>query len=134
VSPSELIDKITILRIKEERITDIAKRSHVQTELTLLEDVRQRSIRPSAELSGLEAELKAVNEILWQVEDDLRRYERDQDFGPRFVELARSVYRHNDRRAGLKRQINELLGARFSEQKSYSAGVPATDGERPSSN
>jgi hypothetical protein len=88
VSPGELIDKITILRIKEERIADITKRSHVQTELGLLEDVRQRSIRPSAEFSRLEAELRTVNETLWQVEADLRRCERDQDFGPRFVEQA----------------------------------------------
>jgi hypothetical protein len=74
-----------------------------------------------AELRGLAAELKATNEALWQVEDDLRACERRQDFGPRFVELARSVYRHNDRRAELKRRINELLGSRLMEEKSYSS-------------
>jgi hypothetical protein len=128
VSPGELIDKITILRIKAVRIADAAKRPDIQTELALQEQARQRSIRPTAELHRLETDLKAVNEALWQIEDDLRCCEHDQDFGPRFVELARSVYRHNDLRAALKRQINDLLGAAFSEQKSY-ASDRATDGQ-----
>ena len=73
----------------------------------------------SRQLSGLAAQLKAVNERLWQIEDDLRACERQLDFGSRFVELARSVYRENDQRALLKRQINLLLGSRLIEEKSY---------------
>jgi hypothetical protein len=72
----------------------------------------------SAELAGLTAELKAVNEALWQIEGEIRQCERDDDFGPRFVALARSVHRTNDRRAALKRQINERLGSRLVEAKS----------------
>jgi predicted dienelactone hydrolase len=110
VPAGELIDKITILEIKGARIADPEKLRHVRAELTALAAVRDGALPPSADLAGLTAQLKAVNEALWQVEDDLR---------PRFVELARSVYRHNDRRAALKRAVNELLGSRLVEEKSY---------------
>jgi tetratricopeptide (TPR) repeat protein len=119
IGPGELIDKITILQIKIERIADAAKLRNVQAELDTLVAARDRFLPPSERLSGLTSELKTVNEQLWSVEDDLRRCEREQDFGPRFVESARSVYRHNDRRAALKREINDLLGARLIEEKSY---------------
>ena len=76
-------------------------------------------MRPSAELAAWTSELRAVNEALWEVEDALRVCEREEDFGVRFIALARSVYRHNDRRAALKAAISERLGARFQEQKSY---------------
>ena len=71
------------------------------------------------ELTRLTADLRAVNEALWQIEDDVRDCERHRDFGPRFVELARSVYHTNDRRAELKRRVNELLGSRIVEEKAY---------------
>jgi tetratricopeptide (TPR) repeat protein len=119
VSPGELLDKITILEIKSQRITDPAKLRNVASELRSLEAVRRRALPGSPELAGLAAELRAVNEALWQIEDDIRRCDRDGDFGPRFVELARSVYRTNDRRAALKRRVNELLRARVVEEKSY---------------
>jgi tetratricopeptide (TPR) repeat protein len=119
VAPGELIDKITILEIKRERITDSAKLANVQTELDVLTKGRDRSLDKSSELDALTAELKKTNALLWDVEDDLRLCERAHDFGPRFIELARSVYRHNDRRAAVKRQINELLGSRLLEEKSY---------------
>jgi hypothetical protein len=119
VAPGELIDKITILEIKSERITDAAKRHHVGTELALLVAARDRAVPGSAGLPRLATELKAVNEALWEIEDEIRRCERDADFGPRFVALARSVYRTNDRRACLKREINELLGSQLIEEKSY---------------
>jgi hypothetical protein len=122
ISPGELIDKITILEIKSQRIHDVAKLSNVRAELDLLAEVYDRCLRPSAQLAALSYELRQVNETLWTVEDDLRQCERDQDFGPRFIELARSVYRHNDRRSVLKRQINELLGSRILEEKSYAGG------------
>ncbi len=119
VAPGELLDKIAILRIKAERIADASKRRNVQTELEALEAARAAALLASAELDRLAAELQAVNEALWDVEDALRICEKAGDFGPRFVELARSVYRHNDRRAALKRQINERLGSRLIEEKSY---------------
>jgi hypothetical protein len=119
VPAGELIDKITILEIKARRIADPEKLRHVGAELAALAAVRDTGLPASAELAALAAQLTAVNEALWQVEDDLRDCERRQDFGPRFVELARSVYRHNDRRAALKRAVNDLLGSRLVEEKSY---------------
>src|SRR5271166_368583 len=119
IAPGELIDKITILEIKPQRITDAAQRHHAGTELATLVAARDRAVPGSAELARLATELKAVNEARWQVEDEIRLCERDEDFGPRFVALARSVYRTNDRRAVLKRQINELLGSKLIEEKSY---------------
>jgi hypothetical protein len=117
-SPGELLDKISILEIKAERIDDETKLENVRHELTVLCDVR-RALTSSAALSALTSELKSVNESLWDVEDALRDCERGLKFGPRFVELARSVYRHNDRRSALKRQINALLGSRLIEEKAY---------------
>jgi hypothetical protein len=119
IAPGELIDKITILEIKAERITDPDKLKNVRTELASLAAARDRALPDSEELTRLTAELKAVNEALWQIEDDIRECERQRDFGPRFIELARSVYRNNDRRAALKRQMNELLGSALVEEKSY---------------
>jgi tetratricopeptide (TPR) repeat protein len=119
LAPGELIDKITILEIKSERLTDKDRVGNVCRELAALMAARERGIKRSDELTRLTTELRAVNEALWEIEDAVRRCERDQDFGPRFIELARSVYRNNDRRVALKRQVNELLGARFLEEKSY---------------
>jgi hypothetical protein len=114
----ELIDKITILQIKAERIGDPGKRANVARELALLEALRD-GLPPTAGLDALAGELKAVNEALWEIEDAIRDCEREGDFGPRFVELARSVYRTNDRRAALKREIDRLLGSTIVEEKSY---------------
>ena len=119
VSPGELIDKIAILEIKTERISDPAKHINVRSELEALLEVRDGAVRPSAELARLTSELKAVNENLWQIEDDIRQCEWQKDFGQRFIELARSVYLNNDRRSDLKRQINELLKSKYVEEKSY---------------
>jgi tetratricopeptide (TPR) repeat protein/post-segregation antitoxin (ccd killing protein) len=117
----ELIDKITILQIKSQRLSDAAKLRNVQTELALLTTARDNTIEPSEALAGLTAELKQVNETLWQVEDDIRECERNNDFGGRFIQLARSVYLQNDRRSTLKRQINEMLGSSLIEEKSYTS-------------
>lgn len=119
ISPGELIDKITILEIKKERIGDPVKLHNVTTELEELVSIRDRELAGSDELSSLTAELKAVNERLWRIEDEIRDCERRKDFGPTFVELARAVYRQNDSRAALKRRINDLLGSRLTEEKSY---------------
>jgi hypothetical protein len=121
ISPGELIDKITILAIKLERMTDAAKLRNVRAEWEALVKARDDAITPSAELDRLTAALKKANEALWVIEDDIRDCERRQDFGPKFVELARAVYRNNDERSHLKRQINELLGSRLIEEKSYAA-------------
>lgn len=119
VPPGELIDKITILRIKTARIADPAKLANVQAELESLTAARAAALPEDPELDRLEAALMAVNEELWVIEDDIRDCERDGDFGSKFIELARSVYKTNDRRAALKRAINELLGSRLVEEKSY---------------
>jgi tetratricopeptide (TPR) repeat protein len=119
IAPGELLDKITILEIKTRRVADADKLAHVHQELAVLRRARARVMPVSDQVARLEANLKKVNEDLWEVEDALRGCEREKDFGPRFVELARSVYRLNDRRAALKRQVNELLGAPFGEQKDY---------------
>ena len=121
VAPGELIDKITILQIKCERMADAAKLRNVRVELEVLEAARDGATASSPELSALTAQLKQVNEALWEIEDAIRDCEREQDFGPKFVELARSVYHSNDRRAALKRQVNELLGSKLIEEKSYAA-------------
>src|SRR5262249_13780643 len=127
IAPGELIDKITILEIKSERIADAAKLHHVGTELALLVAARDCTVPGSAELTRLATELRAVNEALWQIEDEIRLCERCEDFGPRFVALARSVYRTTDRRAALKRRINELLRSDLMEEKSYAPGAGPTD-------
>jgi len=121
IAPGELIDKITILEIKAERIQDEEKLRNVRVELDVLAKARDAAMAPSPDLKALTDGLKSVNESLWDIEDDIRDCERQQDFGPKFIELARSVYRSNDRRAALKRQINELLGSKLVEEKSYSA-------------
>lgn len=121
IAPGELIDKITILEIKLARITENAKLANVQAEHDVLAASRDAAIVPSVELDGLTGELKAVNEALWEIEDNIRDCERQDEFGERFIELARAVYKTNDRRALLKRQINDLLGSSLVEEKSYAA-------------
>jgi tetratricopeptide (TPR) repeat protein len=119
VSPGELIDKITILEIKSERIADPAKLANVRREMAGLVTVRDRELAPLAELTALVAELKEVNEALWQIEDEIRDCERRRDFGPAFIALARSVYQQNDRRSDVKRRINDLFCSLIIEEKSY---------------
>jgi GR25 family glycosyltransferase involved in LPS biosynthesis len=119
VSAGELVDKITILEIKAERIAEADKLANVLRELDELRAVQPRTLSVSTELTTLAADLKKVNEQLWQIEDDIRKCEKAGDFGDRFVALARSVYQSNDVRAALKRRINDLLGSRLVEEKSY---------------
>ncbi len=119
LAPGELVDKITILEIKCARIADPDKLANVRHELALLEAVRDRTLVPSEQLAALTRDLKAVNETLWRIEDDIRACEAAEDFGERFVTLARAVYRNNDSRAAVKRRINELLGSAILEEKSY---------------
>ena len=118
VSAGELIDKLTILRVKVARI-GAEKRANVQKELELLETAAARELGGVPALESLAAELEAVNAALWDVEEGKRDCERRQDFGPAFVDLARKVYIENDRRAAIKRRINEAAGSDLVEEKSY---------------
>ncbi len=119
VAAGELVDKLTILEIKATRILDPAKLANVSAELAAVQAAFARSVVRSPELDTLLAELRSVNERLWDVEDQIRAYDRSGELGPRFIELAREVHRRNDRRAEIKRQINEQLGSRYVEEKSY---------------
>ncbi|MBS3805072.1 MAG: hypothetical protein KGY54_11020 [Oleiphilaceae bacterium] len=119
VSFGEVLDKITILEIKSERIADAAKVKNVRLELDELTSTWDQAVPDQTAIADLRRRLKAVNEQLWVIEDDIRDQEAAQDFGPRFVELARAVYVTNDKRAALKKHINLALGSRFVEEKSY---------------
>ena len=119
VAPGELLDKITILRIKAERIADPGKLANVTHELTLLEETWRLAVRASIDLKREELELTRVNEALWEIEDAIRDKEAAQRFDAEFVELARSVYRRNDERAAIKRRVNLALGSALVEEKSY---------------
>jgi hypothetical protein len=119
VSPGELLDKITILRIKSARMSDAAKLANVRHELRLLEQTWRSALPAGADLASEEHELEAVNARLWDVEDQLREAEAAQRFDARFIELARAVYFSNDARAAIKKRINTRLGSALVEEKSY---------------
>jgi len=119
ISPGELLDKITILRIKAARMSDATKVANVKHELSLLEKTWQDSGAVAVNLGTAEAELTAVNEKLWVIEDEIRDEERDKRFGDKFIELARAVYFTNDERAAIKKRVNTLSGSSIVEEKSY---------------
>jgi hypothetical protein len=119
VSFGELIDKITILEIKSERIEDESKLANVRRELDALNGVWTASPVAGTDIAALRADLRAVNERLWAIEDDIRMKEAAQAFDAGFIQLARSVYFENDERARLKREINTALGSSLVEEKSY---------------
>ncbi len=124
ISPGELLDKITILRIKSARMSDAAKVTNVRLELSLLERTWKEAVG-SADVGDDERALQAVNERLWAIEDDIRDKEMAQAFDARFIELARSVYIENDERAAIKKRVNVKLGSRIVEEKSYKPYRPA---------
>ena len=119
VSFGELLDKIAILQIKSERMTDAAKLANVRNELTALETTWAAHPASRQDIDALRADLKAVNERLWVIEDDIRIKEKAQAFDAEFVRLARSVYFENDERARIKKAINLALGSAYVEEKSY---------------
>jgi Family of unknown function (DUF6165) len=121
ISPGELLDKITILRIKSARITDPPKVGNVRLELSLLEKVWHDSgcAAAAGSISGEERALHDVNERLWDTEDRIREKEAHQSFDRDFIELARAVYVFNDERAAIKKRVNLALGSRIIEEKSY---------------
>ena len=119
VSFGELLDKIAILQIKSERMSDPAKLAHVRDELAALEKTWMAHPAAGQDIAALRAELKAVNERLWVIEDDIRLQEKAQAFDDEFIQLARSVYFQNDIRARVKKDINLALGSAYVEEKSY---------------
>lgn len=121
VAPGELIDKLTILRLKSEKITDPDKLANVRLELELLQTIADDTLELSAELTALWRTLYEINADLWAIEDDIRNCDARGDFGPAFIALARAVYETNDRRAAVKKDINMLLGSAIVEEKSYAS-------------
>tara|TARA_R100001509_G_scaffold118566_2_gene72974 strand:- start:823 stop:1230 length:408 start_codon:yes stop_codon:yes gene_type:complete len=119
VSFGEVLDKMTILEIKSERISDSAKLENVRRELLALNTTWREAVPDESAIAELRRQLKTVNEALWEIEDDIRDCERAGDFGEKFIELARAVYFTNDKRAALKKDINLALGSRYVEEKSY---------------
>lgn len=119
ISPGELLDKITILRIKSARMSDPQKLANVRRELELLEQTWKESGAAAVDLGTAEADLTRVNEKLWDIEDEIRDEERAKRFSGKFIELARSVYFTNDERAAIKKRVNLLLGSTIVEEKSY---------------
>jgi Family of unknown function (DUF6165) len=119
ISVGELVDKVTILEIKSEKIGDAGKLANIRRELDALTAVLKPLVAAAPGVAPLKAELRMINETLWRIEDDIRDCERKRDFGPSFVELARAVYHTNDRRAATKRKIDELTGSELLEEKSY---------------
>jgi hypothetical protein len=119
IPPGELVDKITILEIKAERIADRQKVTNVRLELDLLQRTLRESDLAEADVADQTQRLKSINERLWDIEDRIRLKESSDSFDQEFIELARSVYLINDERARVKREINELLGSTLIEEKSY---------------
>ncbi len=119
VSPGEVLDKITILEIKSERMTDPQKLVNVRLELELLTRTWREAVTEDDTVQRIHAELKHINEALWVIEDDIRDKERLKEFDDRFIELARSVYVTNDQRAAAKKALNLHLGSEIIEEKSY---------------
>ena len=119
ISAGELLDKITILKIKEEKITNKEKLIEIKKELDSLTNTFNKSIKKNINLETLTKELKNTNLKLWDIEDKIRKLEKKQGFGKEFIELARNVYKFNDERAKIKLKINEALGSNIKEVKSY---------------
>jgi hypothetical protein len=119
ISPGELIDKVTILRIKQERITGPNKLINVKRELEMLTVVMDSFADDDPKIRELADELQKVNEEIWDFEDIVREGERTQTFGDEFLATARGIYKANDQRSRLKRELNELLESEIIEEKSY---------------
>ncbi len=119
VSPGEVLDKITILEIKSERISDAGKLANVKRELELLQAAWLQSVEEDETVHRIHSKLKTINEALWEIEDDIRDKERAREFDQVFIDLARSVYVTNDQRADAKKELNVYLGSEIVEEKSY---------------
>jgi len=119
ISAGELIDKITILEIKKTKISDEDKLKEVNKEFNSLNDTMNKVLKDNSKISKFKDELKSINLKLWDIEDGKRLAEKNKDFGTKFVELARNVYKYNDERAKIKLKINETLNSNIKEIKSH---------------
>ena len=119
ISPGELLDKISILEIKLEKVKDKNSQEEIKKEYKILKEIQTNSIKMSGKIENLFQSVKNVNVELWNIEDKLRIYEKNRDFGKNFIELARGVYFKNDERAKLKNEINEILESNIREIKQY---------------
>ena len=119
ISPGEFIDKLTILEIKKKHILEPKKLANIEHELCVLTGMLADQLQENDSISELRDALKQINQALWTIEDSIRDCERENNFGEEFIELARSVYRQNDKRADIKMQINKALGSILVEEKSY---------------
>jgi len=118
-SAGELLDKISILEIKSEKITQNEKLENIKNELQILQSIKEKTINSDNTILSLFNKLKNINSKLWVIEDDIRDCERNDDFNETFIQLARSVYKTNDVRAEIKKEINLYLGSNIVEEKSY---------------
>ena len=119
ISPGELLDKISILEIKLEKVEDKKSQEEIKREYKILKEIQTSSIKMTDKIKNLIQSVKNVNIELWDIEDKLRIYEKNRDFGKNFIELARGVYFKNDERAKLKNKINEILESNIREIKQY---------------
>ena len=119
VSPGELLDKISILEIKLNKIKDTNALKEINKEYKLLKKVQNENVESNEKISELYHSVKEVNLTLWNIEDQIRICEKNKDFGEKFIELARGVYFNNDKRSKIKFEINQLLGSNIKEIKSY---------------
>ena len=119
ISAGELLDKISILEIKLEKIKDIEGKTEINKEYKILKEAQNSSLDNSKKIEQLFNQIKNVNNALWDIEDKLRICEKNKDFGENFIKLARGVYFHNDKRSKLKSEINKILGSNIKEIKQY---------------
>ncbi len=124
ISFGELVDRIGILKIKQEKIKDTEKLTNINFEYDTLyvifkDTLKELPTSNEPQLIGLSVKLKNINKKIWDIEDGIRDCEKNKDFGPRFIEYARGVYLNNDERAAIKREINDLVGSKIVEEKSY---------------
>ena len=119
ISPGELLDKISILEIKLEKVKDKKSQEKIKKEYKILKEIQTGSIKMTDKIKNLFQSVKNVNIKLWDIEDKLRIYEKNKDFGENFIELARGVYFKNDERAKFKNEINEIFGSNIREVKQY---------------
>ena len=119
VSIGELLDKISILEIKKEKIKDPDKIKYISSEHSILKDQFEKNVKPDEKLIKLFTSLKEINAKLWKIEDEKRQCEKDKDFGPKFIKLSRDVHFLNDDRAKIKLEINNYTGSSIKEIKEY---------------
>ena len=119
ISPGELLDKISILEIKLEKIEDKNNREEIKKEYKILKEIQNSSIKMEDKIKDLFKSIKEINLKLWGIEDKLRICEKNKDFGKNFIELAREVYFNNDKRSKIKSKMNKVLGSNIKEVKEY---------------